>query len=119
MAIGLLLWGPTELGVGDAPELSPWMAAAPYPRHLPPTLCNETSDDMEPRDLVFEWVEPGDLDEEDFRLLTGGNREVVAFHWSESTGELSFDTTAPTGVFNDLLASSPASAGSPPMCGSR
>ena len=96
-------FGQTQRLLGDAPELSPWTAATPHLGHLPPTLCNETGD-TEPRDLVFEWVEPGDLDAEEIRRLTG---------------ELSFDTTAPTGVFNDLLASSPASAGSPPRCGSR
>ena len=71
------------------------------------------------RELVFETVELDDIDAELPRQLAASAREVVAFEWNAHTGELSYNTTAATRVFNDLAPSSPASAPSGPSCGSR
>lgn len=118
MASGVLLGAAQPLGMGEAfePSAAIEMTAYRRPPSLP-TLCHETGG-SEQRDLVFEWVEPGDLDAEDIRRVSGGNREVVAFHWSEQTGELSFDTSAPTAVFSDVAASLPTLARRSASCGS-
>jgi hypothetical protein len=117
-ASSALLWVPARLGPSDSWITSARVATYPDLGERRATLCNATGD-AEPRDIVFEWVQPGDLDVEDIRRLATGSREVVAFHWSEKTGELSFDTTAPTAVFSDLTASAPASGRTPASCGSR
>ena len=73
----------------------------------------------EAREIVFERVQPGDVDADDIRQLAKGAREVVSFEWNAATGELTYDTTAPTGVFSDLVSASEPSAPSPPICESR
>jgi hypothetical protein len=54
------------------------------------------------QDLVFEMLDPRDIDTDLPRLLATGAREVVDFEWNEATGELSFSTTASSAVFSDL-----------------
>jgi hypothetical protein len=71
-------------------------------------------------ELVFETLQPDDIDSELPRLLAMAGREVVDFEWNSATGELSFSTTAPSSVFSDLgLPTSPASAHQGLSCGSR
>ena len=53
-------------------------------------------------ELVFEMLDPHDIDTDLPRLLATGAREVVDFEWHEATGELSFRTTAASTVFSDL-----------------
>jgi hypothetical protein len=53
-------------------------------------------------ELVFEMLEPDDMDTDLPRLLATGAREVVHFEWNQATGELSFSTTAASTVFSDL-----------------
>lgn len=67
----------------------------------------------EAREIAFETVEPGDLDAEEILRLTTRSRELVSFRWNAATGELSYDTSARTGVFSDLVSSSPPSG--PPL----
>jgi hypothetical protein len=94
------------------------LGATPLANRLPAALCNEIGVGSA-REIVFERVTPGELDEEDIRQLAAGNREVVVFRWSESTGELSYDTTAPSTIFSDLAVSPPAAGTSRANCGSR
>jgi hypothetical protein len=71
-------------------------------------------------ELVFETLEPDDIDTELPRLMAMAAREVVDFEWHSATGELSFSTTAPSAVFSDLeFPTSRASAHQGPSCGSR
>jgi hypothetical protein len=69
-------------------------------------------------DLVFEMLEPDDMDTDLPRLLATGAREVVDFEWNQATGELSFSTTAASTVFSDLQnpASMQADAREPLHC---
>ena len=53
-------------------------------------------------ELVFEMLDPADMDADLPRLLATGAREVVDFEWNETTGELSFSTTTASSVFSDL-----------------
>lgn len=118
MVSGCLSWAPVRLGMGDASMLPAGLGTTPSSQRVPAMLCNEVGVG-EPRDIVFEWVKPGDLAAEDLHQLADGNREMVTFHWNEATGELSYDTSAPTAVFSDLVASSPASARNRANCESR
>ena len=78
--------------------------------------CNQPAG---PRtELVFEMLEPDDIDTELPRLLATGAREVVDFEWNQATGELSFSTTAASTVFSDLqFPTSQASAPPHLSCG--
>jgi len=53
-------------------------------------------------ELVFEMLDPHDIDTNLPQALATGAREVVDFEWNEATGELSFRTTATSTVFSDL-----------------
>lgn len=71
-------------------------------------------------DLVFETLQPEDIDTEMPRMMATAAREVVDFEWNAASGELGFSTTAPSAVFSDLEY--PTSRDSPrqgPSCGSR
>jgi hypothetical protein len=70
------------------------------------------------RELVFETLDPADIDELP-RHLSVGAREVVDFDWNPATSELRFSTTAPTSVFSDLAMYSDANDPSDRNCGSR
>src|SRR5262245_64604761 len=78
------------------------MWIAPELAREPTALTCAQSASVRPRDLVFETIEPGEVDEEEIRLLSMAGREVVSFEWNPATGELSYSTTAPTAVFSDL-----------------
>ena len=56
----------------------------------------------EPTTLVFESIQPGDVETELPELLAANAREVVNFEWNPSTGELSYRTTTSTKIFSDL-----------------
>ena len=62
------------------------------------------------RDLVFETLELDADDLRDVEALAAARREVVRFDWNPATGELTYDTAAPTSVFNDLAPSAGVSA---------
>ncbi len=71
-------------------------------------------------DLVFEILEPDNIEAELPRLLAMSAREVVDFEWHSATGELTFRTTAPTAVFSDLeFPAGRASAHQAAWCESR
>lgn len=69
------------------------------------------------RELVFETLDPGERDDPPAPAAAG--REMVRFEWNPATGELSYDTSAPSGVFSDLATSSRISARHSRSCGSR
>lgn len=96
------LWIAPELVAGASPALPCGQAAS-----------------LARRDLVFETLDPADLDTELPRLLAAGTREVVDFTWNPATSELSFTTTAPTAVFSDLALPGQASGANSRNCGSR
>ncbi|HEX6636868.1 MAG TPA: hypothetical protein VF033_04350 [Steroidobacteraceae bacterium] len=66
------------------------------------TPCGQTAS-LEPRELVFETIEPGEFDAREARELTAAAREIVRFEWNPATSELRYDTAAPTAVFSDLV----------------
>jgi hypothetical protein len=78
-------------------------------------VCSQTAT-LEARELVFETVEAGDLDADEIRRIAAGEREVVKFKWNPATGELTYDTSSPTGVFSDLVSSSRTSDLARPIC---
>jgi hypothetical protein len=94
-----------------APEL---VATRPVPTAQP---CMQTAA-LRTRTLVFETLEPDEGGIDEGALLTA-SREVVSFEWNPATGELSYDTSATTGMFSDLAASSPAALRAARSCGSR
>lgn len=94
-----------------APEL---LATAP-PAATP---CSQKTS-LQPRGLVFETIEAGEVDAQQARELTAAAREMVRFEWDPATSELRYDTTATTAVFSDLVPSSPASAHRGRTCVSR
>jgi hypothetical protein len=104
-----------ESGTGAmwiAPELAG--AATPTAQAQP---CSQ-SIALHARELLFETIGPGEGRASP--LLAHASREMVRFEWNPATGELSYDTDAPTGVFSDLAASSRLSDHpAPSSCGSR
>ena len=70
------------------------------------------------RDLVFETLDPADIDDLP-RHLSFGAREVVDFSWDPHTSQLSYSTTAASTVFSDLAAASVATDSPHRSCESR
>jgi hypothetical protein len=94
-----------------------WVAPELVATHAGPAQPCAQSAALRAKSLVFETIERGASFDE--ARLASAAREVVSFEWNPATGELSFSTSAPTGVFKDLAASSPAYLRSAPNCGSR
>jgi hypothetical protein len=85
----------TEAGLGAlrvAPEL---VADTPVAQ-----LCDQRMG--QPAELIFEMLEPDDIDADLPRLLATRARAVVDFEWNAATGELSYSTDAASTVFSDL-----------------
>jgi hypothetical protein len=122
VTIALLVLGalgaPKAGRVGESNGGGPWAEPGQKNARVFAQPCGEVTF-HEPRELVFETVEPGDLDADDIRRLAAGGHEVVSFQWNAGTGELTYDTSAPTGVFSDLALSSQASFQVRPLCVSR
>jgi hypothetical protein len=116
LVFGALL-APEAGRMGESSREDLWVAEYENTRVMAEPCTQTTS--IEARDLVFERVEPGDLDVDEVRRIAAGTREVVSFKWHAATGELTYDTSAPTGVFSDLAPSSLASAPIHPICESR
>jgi hypothetical protein len=117
LALGALV-APDAGRVGESSRGELWVAAGLEDVRAIAQPCSQRTS-IEARDLVFERVGPGDLDVDEIRRLAAGAREVVNFEWNAATGELTYDTSAPTGVFSDLAPSSLASFPTPPICESR
>ncbi len=96
-----------------------WIAPELVNAALPPVRHCSQSAALSRPDIVFETLDPGEIDEELPRHLANAAREVVNFEWHPATGELSFSTHARTNVFSDLAPSSSIFAASAPNCGSR
>lgn len=112
--------GSPEAGrVGENNRGESWLAApTPAESRTIAQPCSQLAS-LEARQLVFEKIRPGDLDADDIQRIAAGTHEVVSFQWNAATGELTFDTSAPTGVFSDLATSFRASRQDHPICVSR
>ena len=100
-----------EPGTG-AVRVAPELLANHSPRVQ---SCSQPA--AQPAELEFGMLEADDIDTDLPRLLATGAREVVDFEWNETTGELSFSTTASSAVFSDLgYPASQAAARQRPNC---
>ena len=104
--------------VGESGTGAMWIAPELLEAHATAQTCAQTAS-MTSRELVFEMLQPDDIDADLPRLLATASREVVDFEWNPATSELRFTTTAPTAVFSDLELSAQASVALPMNCGSR
>lgn len=102
-----------ENGTG-AMRIAPELVA----RHLPVQGCSQTAS-LAGRELVFETLDPSEIDADLPRLMASSAREVVNFEWNAATGELGFSTHSTTAIFSDLATSSRVSSPSTRSCGSR
>jgi hypothetical protein len=121
VSLALLLFGAlaSQAGrVGDA-QADLWLTAD-LSEPAPAAQSCAQSTPVQPRELVFEMIPSGGDVAEEAAVMASAGHEVVSFGWNPATGELSYDTTAPTGIFSDLVAFSPT-AGRPTgrSCGSR
>jgi hypothetical protein len=99
-----------ENGTG-AMWIAPELVAAP----MPVVTCGERSAPRS-RELVFERLLPGAPQELPPAAAAGG---AVTFEWNSETGELSFASVAPSGVFDDLERGAVQAALSTDSCGPR
>lgn len=100
-----------ESGSG-AMWIAPELVQVQVQMSAPVQPCSATAS-LRTRQLVFETLEPGG---EEPGLPPAAGREVVSFEWNPRTGELYYHTRAPTGIFSDLVAASPASDPRGPSC---
>jgi hypothetical protein len=113
VSIGLMTF--TVLGTVDAGRLHETGTGAvwvmPGLLNVAPDVqtCGQTAA-LRARELVFETVEVEDIDTELPSHMAATGREVVRFEWNAETGELTFDTTAPSAIFSDLAIATAVSS---------
>ena len=105
-----------RLGEGGTGAL--WIAPELVEGAPPAESCSQRAA-VQPRELVFETLQPENFDAELPGQLALGARGVVAFEWNAGTGELSYTTSTAAGMFSDLAPSLVAYLPSGPRCESR